>query len=282
MCVSAKAADFRGTRILINYTVHPILGRPILVLGYQNTAINYADGPNAMLLHLPAKPMTRENFLDTASAPNFMKDMEEVLTPRDRGFSDERRLKGFDLGLVEVFEHGIYTVVLADDASLIPDALIQVPANKRPSISAELCSFYSKSYPGCPVALCCFNNRDTATATPLLLWYEPRNPALLTAPGIDCHTGGIPDLGAPVDVDHWLFAASYRKPHLGVKVPYRDRIDVGIRQFIPDNVVGTQFTGRMRNGDFAIQRSLLESSTGSSSEFGQQLVQRVGPHDLGI
>jgi hypothetical protein len=103
---------------------------------------------------------------------------------------------------VQVFEHDIYTVVLATNATLIPDALSLVPEHRRVPVNRPLFDFYAREYPDHAVALCCFDNRDAARSDPLLLWYEPLRPDRVELPAIDCHTGGIPEIGAPVEVDH--------------------------------------------------------------------------------
>lgn len=62
MCVSMDQAAFSGTTLYAGRRHHPEHGL-IEVLGYQNTAVNLAGGPNAMLLHVPARALTPENFL---------------------------------------------------------------------------------------------------------------------------------------------------------------------------------------------------------------------------
>ena len=71
-----------------------------------------------------------------------------------------------------MFEHDIYTVVLAADATLIPEALSLVPEHRRVPANRPLFYFYARMYPGYAVALCCFDNRDAARSDPLLLWYS--------------------------------------------------------------------------------------------------------------
>jgi len=51
MCVSMDQAEFSGTILYAGRLRHPVHGL-IHVLGYQNTVVNLAEGPNAMLLHL--------------------------------------------------------------------------------------------------------------------------------------------------------------------------------------------------------------------------------------
>lgn len=57
MCISTGEAAFSGTIVYCGRQHHPVHGL-IHVLGYQNTAVNLADGPNAMLLHLPTRQLT--------------------------------------------------------------------------------------------------------------------------------------------------------------------------------------------------------------------------------
>lgn len=46
------------------------------VLGYQNTAVNRASGPNAMLLHLPARSVSRRNFVSVGRHTNILSRMD--------------------------------------------------------------------------------------------------------------------------------------------------------------------------------------------------------------
>jgi len=54
MCISTGEAAFSGTIVYCGRQHHPVHGL-IHVMGYQNTAVNLTDGPNAMLLHLPTR-----------------------------------------------------------------------------------------------------------------------------------------------------------------------------------------------------------------------------------
>ena len=92
----------------------------------------------------------------------------------------------------------------------------------------------------------------------MLWWYDPLVPhtadknAFVHAPAIDCHTGAVPDLGAYVDVDHWVM---YGSPYLRTneqcpRVEYRDQLPNDLAPYLPDRVIGKHFSGRMQNGDF--------------------------------
>lgn len=169
---------------------------------------------NAMILPFPCVPrtMTKANVLDTAKCPTVLQDIawalesEPTLHTPYLSFSMPETLRK-----VQIFEAaGIYTVVLAQDARDIPEALAQVPAEKRPGINPELFSAYAEWYPDWTFALCCFNNQDAKRALPLLWWYEPMNTDQLFLPALDCHTGDVPNLRARVSLDHTIAVGSYR------------------------------------------------------------------------
>jgi hypothetical protein len=154
---------------------------------------------------------------------------------------------------VQVFEHDIYTMVLAPDATLLPSALHQVPPHKRPRLNPELLAFYADHYPRHAILLCCFDNAEAQRAKPLLLWYSPTEPDLLVAPALDCHTGAPPDLAVPVDVDHRVaFGTDAAPADWGWAVDYSLGMRHKVRQFLPDAVIGDSFVGPLPNGDFAI------------------------------
>jgi hypothetical protein len=80
MCVSMGPAEFTGTILYCGRRLHPDHGR-IEVFGYQNTAANLATGPNAMLLHLPARSVTSRQFLPSSHAEHVLRDMVEAVAP---------------------------------------------------------------------------------------------------------------------------------------------------------------------------------------------------------
>lgn len=67
MCISTGEAAFSGT-ILYCGRRHDRVHGLVHVLGYQNTAVNLTDGPNAMLLHLPTRQLTPRHFLSAGRA----------------------------------------------------------------------------------------------------------------------------------------------------------------------------------------------------------------------
>lgn len=280
MCVSLAPARFSNTTL---YAAEVLADRKVLhVLGYQNTAQNLyraavpldegdwdwqnprgkpAKGAtgngNAMILPFPAAPgsMSQANVLSTAQCPRILKDMAEAVRPRMRGS------RGLSFGAdsfiaksVQIFEHDIYTVVLATDARLIGKVLDAVPAEKRPKMQLEILDAYAAWYPDWAVALCCFNNGRAKEAKPLLWWYEPMKPEFLFAPALDSHTGGVPDLAAEVEVDHSVAFGHYAA-EAGEDVAYSDAIPAAIRPFLTPKVVGGQFNEVMPNGDFVCRVS---------------------------
>lgn len=265
MCVCAAEAELSGTVLYQGRVGHPNHGL-IHVLGYQNTARNLASGPNAMLLHLPGKRMSQANFIDTSGCPRILRDMVTAVRPRTRGKRGGPVAAGA-AAQVEVFEHDIYTVVLADDPLAIPAAMERVPEGKRIHVSADLMAFYAERFPGYAVALCCFDNRDARQANPLLLWYTPHDPNVFRLPAIDCHTGDVPDLNALVQTDHWVILGTDEAPDgWGREVAYglvpmirtwgapprSPAVEGPAAGFLPGRVIGRSFTGHLTNGDFVI------------------------------
>src|SRR5260370_6661430 len=119
MCVSTELAQFTGTTIYLGRKNHPEYGQ-VFVLGYQNRAINLSEGPNAMLLHFPALGMTQKNFLGTSKCKSILADMREAVI---RSHLRSRGIALMSTEIVEVFDHGMYTVALASNARHIPHAL---------------------------------------------------------------------------------------------------------------------------------------------------------------
>ncbi|MET7700949.1 hypothetical protein [Streptomyces sp. NPDC005485] len=252
MCVSMDQAEFSGTTLYAGRLRHPLHGL-IHVLGYQNTAVNLADGPNAMLLHLPTYRMTRQNFLSVGRSSDVLERMVDAVRPRSVAAPDEIAWMGAAPAEVEVFEHDIYTVLLARDPNAIPAALAEVAEHRRPGLDPALLRFYAERYPGHAVAVCCFDNAQAAQAKPLMMWYEPHDPELLTLPALDCHTGQAPDLDSPVTVDHWVLFGTDEAPEgWGEAVDHDPAMRHDLRRFLPDTVVGRSFRGTLPNGDFAL------------------------------
>ncbi|HET6860234.1 MAG TPA: hypothetical protein VFH94_24470, partial [Streptomyces sp.] len=216
-----------------------------------------ADGPNAMLLHLPTARMSKANFLSAGNSSDILGRMVDALRPVAAGPEDD----GMDWmgrepapAAVEVFEHDVYTVLLASDPALIHAALAQVPYRKRPRLDPRLLEFYADHYPGHAVAVCCFDNAQAAQAKPLLMWYPPTDPDRLVLPALDCHTGGPPDLAAEVPVDHWVLLGSDEAPDgWGAPVDYGAGLREELRDFLPTTVMGRHFDDdALPNGDFTI------------------------------
>jgi hypothetical protein len=183
-----------------------------------------------MLLHLPAEPMTPENFVDTRSSRTVLDDMcDAVWPPLPPPHGKPPKGWGVAVGAapVQVFKHDIYTVLLAQNAADIPEALARVPEQQRIQPNPAIFDFYMQHYPRYPVALCCFDNREAAQAAPLLLWYRPLNPDLLEMPAIDSHTGAAPELADRVAVDHRVIIGTddrgTRRSRAGLLHPVRQR-----------------------------------------------------------
>ncbi|WP_144126333.1 hypothetical protein [Catellatospora sichuanensis] len=276
MCVSADHADFRGTTVYAGRRHHPVHGR-IEVFGYQNTAVNLASGPNAMLLHLPATGVTPDNFIDVGRHSDVLTRMVDAVGG-GAAAADGMDWMEFPAPQAHVFDHDVYTVVLAEDPMAVYAALERVPPHRRPQVSPELFEFYATAFPAHAIVLCCFDNRDARRAKPLLLWYEPSDPDRIVVPAVDCHTGGVPQLGSPVERDHMVIfgvdeADVAEDWGLGPEHAYCAVMDWPgdmrhrLREFLPDRVAVAAIPALDRpdllaNGDFGIDLADLLADRG--------------------
>ena len=279
-CCSLAPATFSSTLGWVGET--HMNGKLVHILAYQNSAQNLATDKgkpvgNAMFLPIPAMPgtMTSANILDTKLVPSFLDDMQKALS-----FSKMQGLVALSAGgavsqSVQVFEHGIYTIVLASNATEIPAALERVPLRKRPQLNKKIFEAYSKWYPHWTFALCCFDNTESEHATPMLWWYLPNDPAHLFFPGLDCHTGAVPDLKAAVDVDHFL-AASTDQVHTKwaglinsgdwIAVTYSPECPPTgktklIRSLLPEKILAKEYSGQLPQGDFVFDAAKVRNGT---------------------
>src|SRR5262245_35475452 len=279
MCVTLALAKLAKT---ILYAAELDVGRTTVhVLGYQNKVQDLSPSDvsvgNAMILPFPAIPgtMTRANVVSTKECPNILNDMALSL----ERYWDARRgpCRGGPARpkpTVEVFDEGIYTIILAQDARLIPEALAQVSQDKRPALNAPLFDTYAEWYPECPLALCCFNNREAAQETPMLWWYEPAYSDQLCAPALDCHTGAIPDLDAHVLADHFVcFGTPFTSGQkLGAPVRFRDKLPPSVAPYLADQIWGAAWHDEeLPNGDFICSVDDLRAGNFESR------VERVNP-----
>ncbi|MEU6842935.1 hypothetical protein ABZ930_13820 [Streptomyces sp. NPDC046716] len=261
MCISTGAADFSGTIVYCGRQHHPEHGL-IHVLGYQNTAVNLAEGPNAMLLHLPTSHLTPRHFLPTGRDGDVLRRMVTAVEDAEAAADGIALMGAEPRSAVQVFDHDVYTVLLADDPTAIPAALWRVPPHRRPALDPDLLNFYADHFPDHAIALCCFDNADARRAKPLLLRYAPHDPDLLTLPALDSHTGGPPDLDATVPVDHWvLYSTDEAPPGWGAPVPHPPTTRHRLRTFLPTTVMGRHYgAGQpLPNGDFTLTHDALLS-----------------------
>ncbi|MFF4397053.1 hypothetical protein [Streptomyces sp. NPDC001480] len=209
-----------------------------------------------MLVHLPTRQLTPRHFLSAGRTGDVLHRMVAAVERVAAG-ADGIAWMSAEPQPVQVFEHDVYTVLLATD----PTALRQVPLHRRPDLDPALLRFYAAHFPDRTIAVCCFDNADAQRARPLLLWYPPFDPDQLTVPALDSHTGAAPDLDAAVPVDHWVLLSTDQAPaDWGQPVDYPRNMRHSLRSFLPTTVVGRYYgEGRnLLNGDFTIShRSLL-------------------------
>jgi hypothetical protein len=270
------------------------------VVAYQNTVGNgrYAPGlmppmrrhffsqvedavatANAMIIHFPAaEAMGPENMIDASDSPGFLDDIRKAIPDPNatRGMTRGGSLS-YGMKAVQIFDKGSYKVVLASDASHIPDALELLPSHIRPPFNNSIFYAYSEWFPGWPVALCCFNNTDDVKVEPLLWWYKPRNPNVLFVPTLDAHDGSAPDLDSNVELDHTIAFGSDRMTD-GFEVRYGGPITPEVKKYLPEVVVGDQYNGDyLPNGDFTCDLEKLNSGKWYRYD---EVIKRADPRQL--
>ncbi|MEV8450410.1 hypothetical protein [Streptomyces parvus] len=259
MCISTGEAAFSGTILYCGRHHHGEHGL-VHVLGYQNTAVNLADGPNAMLLHVPTRQLAPHHFLSAGRSGDVLRRMVSAVEDAAAAADGIAWMGAEPRAAVQVFDHDVYTVLLADDPTAIPAALWQVPPHRRPDLDPELLHFYAEHFPDHTIVVCCFDNAEARQAKPLLLRYQPLDPDRLTVPALDSHTGKAPDLDAAVPVDHWvLFSTDEAAADWGASVAYSGGMRHSLREFLPAAVIGRHYGDgqTLPNGDFTISHSDL-------------------------
>jgi hypothetical protein len=268
MCCTLEPAKLSKTILYAGDTT--IDGQYRHVLGYQNKAENLFTGPNAMILPFPsAERMGPDNVIDVGENKTVLADMAEALERRDRRFA--KGMRSLSMGedallgsYVEVFDSGDYTVVLAADARDIPQVLNRVPENKRPRINREIFAAYAQWYPNWPIALCCFEAKKAVENQPMLWWYLPTSHDTLFLPGLDGHSGHVPNLKEKVDREHSIVVGTTAKTaqltSQGSKVIYGSTLSTDLKKFVPEYVVGGKMHLPTPNGDFQVRTAKVHEA----------------------
>lgn len=252
-------------------------GRPVHVIGYQNTIETWSRGPGAMILPIPSDgPVGPENVVDATEFKGVLKGYAEAiehLKPRMR--SMDRFTKGGDsfamnsLSRGITFNSGSYTVALANTAEGLASALVAVPDNRRPQIPEPILTSLAQLYPGWPIAVCCYDGNEVkGKVEPIFWWFEPKEEFkdTLFAPAIDAHDGNPPNIDRKHQVprDHTLIFGSYRSEkhrHVAETQLYISRVPEQDRWMFTPSVAGTIMQNRpTRNGDFVLPIDYLMSN----------------------
>ena len=246
MCISTSASRMSDTLLYSGDGTYN--DKYVHVLAYQNTAFSLSNTANAMILPFPtSQEMSEDNIIDTTSFSSFLKNISDAtkLYAKTLGFalnSDKLGSRSF-----KVFDKGSYTVVLANDLNKVQDALLLVPAHKRPIISDSFLEGYAALYKDLPVAICCW--AGNVKAEPLLWWYEPSDKENFFIPTMDAHDGNAPLLRVAVNTDHIISVGSNLSDRSGSRVSYAQAIPESIKGLLPTVVNGTKMNYHIPNGD---------------------------------
>ncbi|MCP4441823.1 MAG: hypothetical protein GY810_23195 [Aureispira sp.] len=232
MCVTSEPAKLEGTLIGLWDINHPKYGYQH-VLAYQNIPESLSDKPNCMLLHIPSEgPLLPQNILDTSGEnKDVLKDIIKALTPLSRGGD---RGVAVAAGGNYVHEMGIYHIAILNDLGAVQETLLQIPIEKRPSIPPNFVGFYAKNYPNYPLLLCCFNNRDSAETSPIMVYYTPQKPNEFRLPNIEGH-GELPELGSFFDGQRtFMFGSGIAMLQDAIPVKgVNEKVSAGLVPFLP-------------------------------------------------
>ncbi len=260
-------AHFSKTIIYIGSAIHPQTGKLVHVLIYGNKAINMnVDGANCMIIAINTRQrLGPENVLDTKDAPGLLDNMVEVISSE----SMAREVEMFALSLsaeATVFNTGIYTVV-AGSAEAIRQRMHEVPQDRRPELDEGTLESFDRMYPpeDWQLTVWCFNNRDEAAATPVLIWYEPMDKETFHVPMLDSHKGGEPELDTIVQREHHLVVGDTKDyEEIGTEgnpVTWAESHDFrsykrfapeALRWTLPNRIVGVERRDWEPNGDYRI------------------------------
>lgn len=260
MCVSTSPAELGGTRAYTWHTLgHPNSQRPSWhVTAYQNFARNLSPDPNCMLLHFPG------SHLSLVRGPELTRQLMADVTWRLPELLPTPKFMGSrGISELRVEDYGDYTVVLAQYPSDILAALEQVPAHRRPKRTSkleELVDWYRVNYPDYVFALACFAEGATPRH-PIVVEYVPDSDDLLFIPGLDCHTGEIPQVGQMMQRDFRVAFGSELHPQKE-QITYSDDQARGA-YWAPNSVVGFYDNDQGPNKDYIVPLvSIEEGLTG--------------------
>lgn len=221
------------------------------------------------------------HLLNTMKAENLLNDISKSLVPPPPA-QDEMmgmifaRAQSSAIGRMVFLQFDIYDIVLAEHARDIAEVLPQIQESKRPKVNPAVFDTFDSWY-NCPVALCCFNSNDAGTAKPLGFAFEPLYPDKLVVYTLDGHDGNAPDPAANVRLDHDIFVGSYlMKSQNCAQVEYLDFINPDLKKYLLEDILGTQTSARMQNGDFIFSTEAVRAGHFE----GVRSLPPFGPHEL--
>lgn len=268
MCITALEADLFDTYVGVWDIDHPTFGYRH-VLAYQNSPKNLAHSPNCMLLHVPVKsPLTPSCILDTSHDPNLLEKMANSILPLPRNFA-----RGQDSSRPNfVIEMGIYHIAILNDVS--PGAWLElketIPTHKQPTIREEFIQFYAEEFPSYALVVCCFHNRDTKRASPIMLHYAPKSPDTFHFPTLDSH-GYVPKVGAKHRFHQIIVTGSQqlKKPGNGFSAFDLSGVSETLKPFLPKVGAALRLSGTVGpNSDLLLEAPPVRLGGDAEFNFG--------------
>ena len=268
MCITALEADLFNTYVGVWDIDHPTFGYRH-VLAYQNSPKNLANSPNCMLLHVPTQsPLTPSCILDTANDQSFLEQMANSVLPLPRTYA--RGEDPFSPNFV--IEMGIYHIAILNEVS--HEAWLElketIPSRKRPTIRREFIQFYAAEFPSYALVVCCFHNRDTKRASPIMLHYVPTFPDTFHFPTLDSH-GQLPVVGAKQRFHQVIVTGSQqlKTPGNGFSAFNLSGVSATLQPFLPKVGAALRLSGTVApNSDLLLEAPSVRLGGDAKFDFG--------------
>lgn len=271
MCITLSPATLKDTYIYAGDAIHPTSRQLVHVLAYQNKAKNRHTGPNAMLLPIPTKSLSRDNSLDCSGNPQILQQLWKAVASRyvER---EERLYRSMQPKTItfEVFRTGSYTVVIAPNSSLVTQAISNLPSDLQPSISRAVVASFEANYPDWPIAICTWDGN--IEPEPLVWWYAPLTPDKIFIPALDSHNGKAPVRNADVKRDHRIMVGSTLQP-FGIPAPGNPEVPSALTSFISSSIWGVLNKGTDFNRDYYISTAALRNLRPPSVHLGRDILE---------
>lgn len=251
MCVTLGPAAIENTRVYGHVGTPDPDGNARHYVGYQNV-VPASNEPNIMFLNFACMPGTLELIQAATHTRTMMDDITAELRSVNPIYPG-RGLNTYGGAIIE--QYGDYTTVRAENPAdivavvgrMIESGSFQLNFTSRMQLN-NMASYFADYKPGDSFLLMLLNG-PVKPKYPVVVSYVPRDPSVITLPGLDGHDGQPPIIGAPV-LRNFKVAFGISGVNLVHHVDYQD--DLRNPSWAPSSVVGFFDNASRPNGDYTI------------------------------